>query len=475
MRIVHGLHSLLVFLTLSPLPQGSSLSTLVRRLIEFLMQPFQQLRSAKPGRADVPTELRALLTALRQGSPVVVGVTEQVRRRLLRRYLDASQRNLPMHLVALAVLLFGVIGSAPGFGRGLLFVVLTALTSLRWWLAERALHSIQNGRPGNTRAHDALLLATHTGWGASPMIAAALAPGTDFFALCLLAVMATGAITMTYLSALPASVALIGGGLGALAISLASHGSAAGWAMAVGTGVAALVIMQWMQVNHGSTLRMFNTERHNQALIAELQGVQQRLALENRKLGESLKDVNEAAERDVLTGAFNRKYLTDIAASLADRVRSHQEPITVCMIDIDHFKRINDRHGHAVGDFVLKAVVEQLNARLRDVDRLARYGGEEFVLILRRCDIGRGKRVAEALRNHIASVQLESPEVIVSITTSIGVAKWHRDESLDAVMERADRALYVAKNKGRDRVQIDIDDEQDESLDPSQPAPITRT
>ncbi len=422
----------------------------------------------------MPTESRALLAALRQGSPVVVGVTEQIRRRMLRRYLDASQRNVPMHLVALAVLLFGVIGSAPGLGRGALFMVLAALTSSRWWLAERALDTIQHGRPADTRAHDALLLATHMGWGASPMIAAALVPATDFFALCLIAVMATCAMTMTYLSALPAGLALIGSGLGLLGISMASHGSSAGWAMAAGTVVSAVVITQWMQVNHGSTLRMLNAERQNQALIAELQGVQQRLALENRKLGESLKDVNEAAERDELTGAFNRKYLSGIAAPLADRVRSHREPITVCMIDIDHFKRINDRHGHAVGDFVLKTVVEQLNARLRDQDRLARYGGEEFVLILRRCDVGRGKRVAEALRNHIASVQVESPEAIVSITASIGMAKWHPDESLDAVMERADRALYVAKHKGRDRVQIDALDENDESLDPSQPAPITR-
>ncbi len=457
-----------------PSPQGSSLLTFFRPLIDLVSKPLRLLRSAKPGRADVPTEPGDLLAALREGSPVVVGVTEQIRRRLLRRYLDASQRNVPMHLVALAVLLFGAIDAPPGLGRGALFVILGALTCVRWWLAERALHTIHQGRQGDTRAHDALLLATHAGWGASPMIVAAWVPGTEFFSLCLIAVMATGAITMTYLSALPASLALIGAGLGALTVSIASHGSPAGWAMAAGTLVSAVVIMQWMQVNHGSTLRMLNAERQNQALIAELQGVQHRLALENRKLGESLKDVNEAAERDVLTGAFNRKYLADIAAPLADRVQSHREPITVCMIDIDHFKRINDRHGHAVGDFVLKSVVEQLNARLRDADRLARYGGEEFVLILRRCDIGRGKRVAEALRNHIASVQLESPEAIVSITASIGVAEWQRGESLDVVMERADRALYVAKHKGRDRVQIDVLDEHDGSLDPSQPAPITR-
>ena len=452
---------------------GRPVPPIALSLIDFLLRPFRSSRAVSGSRADAMTEPRALLAALRQCSPVVLGVTESVRRRLLRRYLDASQRNVPMHVLALAVLLFGVVDAASGLERSAAFAVLAAVISLRWWLADRTLDAMQRGRRGSTCGHDVLLLATLLGWGLSPWLVTALVPDTNFFALCFIAMVAIGINSMTYLSALPASLACITGGLGMLSLAMASHGSPAGWSLAAGTALTGIAIMRWMRVNHRSTLRMLNTERENRSLIAELQSVQQRMALENRKLGESLKDVNEAAERDALTGAFNRKYLTGIAAPLGERVRHHAEPISVCMIDVDHFKRINDRHGHAVGDAVLKTVVEHLNNRLREADRLARYGGEEFVLILRRCEIGRGMRVAEALRNHIASLQMDFGDAFVQITASIGIARWHPSETLDAVMERADRALYVAKRSGRDRVQIDVDDAHDASLEPSGPAPMT--
>ena len=130
------------------------------------------------------TDLRDLLVALRQRSPVVLGVTESVRRRLLRRYLDASQRNLPLHVAALAVLLFGVVDSASWLSRGIVFVLLSALMSVRWWLADRVLADLQHGIRRSTLAHDLMLLLTLLGWGVSPCLVTTFVPGTDFFALC---------------------------------------------------------------------------------------------------------------------------------------------------------------------------------------------------------------------------------------------------------------------------------------------------
>jgi diguanylate cyclase len=125
------------------------------------------------------------------------------------------------------------------------------------------------------------------------------------------------------------------------------------------------------------------------------------------------------------------------------------------MIDVDHFKQVNDRYGHPVGDDVLRAVGALLGARLRDGDCLARIGGEEFMAVLRDCDVGRGRRVAESLRHNVAASHIRTGAGDVPITVSLGVAQWAAGESFDEVVERADRALYEAKNGGRDRVEID--------------------
>jgi diguanylate cyclase (GGDEF)-like protein len=139
-------------------------------------------------------------------------------------------------------------------------------------------------------------------------------------------------------------------------------------------------------------------------------------------------------------------------------VLDRSEDVTLLIVDIDHFKRVNDVHGHPVGDQVLRAVAQLLGARLRDHDCLARYGGEEFVIVLRRCGVQRGLRVAEALRHNVASAEIDTDDGIVPVTVSIGVAQWGAGEQLDGVIQRADRTLYRAKQSGRDRVEVDADD-----------------
>lgn len=166
----------------------------------------------------------------------------------------------------------------------------------------------------------------------------------------------------------------------------------------------------------------------------------------------------ELAARDPLTGTHNRRALFDALAQLASQSRRHGRPLAALMIDIDHFKRVNDTHGHASGDAVLQEVGRRLHARLRRHDVLARFGGEEFVLLLPDTDQARALVVAEDLRSAVK----ERPMTVgprtdaVSVTVSIGVhaciAGDGPDEP-DRLLAACDAALYRAKARGRDRVE----------------------
>jgi diguanylate cyclase (GGDEF)-like protein len=213
-----------------------------------------------------------------------------------------------------------------------------------------------------------------------------------------------------------------------------------------------------LRVSHRTLLDALGAQRENAALVQELEGYRRTLEHENAVLGDSLRDASQAANHDALTGLFNRRYLSAFARSLATLVLEEREPVTVLIVDIDHFKRVNDTHGHPVGDEVLRAVAQLLGAQLRDLDCLARYGGEEFAVVLRRCDVNRGRRIAEALRHNVASAEIDTANGTVSITVSIGIAQWGPGEQLEEVVQRADRTLYRAKQAGRDRVEVDAQD-----------------
>jgi diguanylate cyclase (GGDEF)-like protein len=158
--------------------------------------------------------------------------------------------------------------------------------------------------------------------------------------------------------------------------------------------------------------------------------------------------LTQQANTDALTGAFNRRFLDPCVAELVERRRRHGAPASLLLIDIDHFKRINDRFGHHGGDEVLRALVRVVSARKRTLDRLFRYGGEEFVLLLPDTGAADALGVAERLR---ALVQA-TPMVDEPVTVSIGVAGLDDGQAQDAWLRRADAALYVAKNAGRNRV-----------------------
>ena len=162
----------------------------------------------------------------------------------------------------------------------------------------------------------------------------------------------------------------------------------------------------------------------------------------------------ELSSRDALTGLANRRQFEVALAREIDRVARAGEPALVMMVDIDHFKKVNDTHGHPAGDVVLKAVADALQDCIRPMDTLARFGGEEFAMILPNCPPAFGQAVAERVRTHVQSrtVTLASGEQ-VSVTVSIGGAyapQWVRS-SAPLWIERADQQLYRAKHEGRNR------------------------
>ncbi|MEO6362641.1 MAG: GGDEF domain-containing protein [Caldimonas sp.] len=162
----------------------------------------------------------------------------------------------------------------------------------------------------------------------------------------------------------------------------------------------------------------------------------------------------ELSSRDPLTGLANRRHFELTLASEVDRVARAGEPALVLMIDIDHFKRVNDAHGHQAGDLVLKAVAQALAECIRPMDTVARFGGEEFAMILPNCAPTFGQAVAERVRTHVGATSIAiAAGVDVSVTVSIGGAfapQWVRSSSLLWV-ERADQHLYLAKSRGRNR------------------------
>jgi len=162
------------------------------------------------------------------------------------------------------------------------------------------------------------------------------------------------------------------------------------------------------------------------------------------QVGALYREVGRLARTDALTGVANRRAWDDeLPRELARAARSG-EPLCVALLDLDHFKAYNDRHGHQAGDRLLKAAATAWQGRLRKTDLLARYGGEEFAVLLPDCGLANGMEIAERLRT-------AQPEG----TCSLGVAAWDGQEEATALVARADRALYAAKKAGRDRCLAD--------------------
>ena len=160
------------------------------------------------------------------------------------------------------------------------------------------------------------------------------------------------------------------------------------------------------------------------------------------------------AFHDPLTGLANRRAAGERLDAARAHALRHGEPLSVLMLDIDHFKRVNDLHGHADGDHVLVALADALRQELRAGDLGARHGGEEFLAVLPASDAAQAHEAAERIRLHVQALRIPLAEATLSITVSIGIATLHADESAPALLARADGALYRAKAGGRNRCEI---------------------
>ena len=161
-----------------------------------------------------------------------------------------------------------------------------------------------------------------------------------------------------------------------------------------------------------------------------------------------------SALTDPLTGAGNRICLDNVLAREFELASRYQQPLSILMIDIDYFKRVNDTFGHAAGDKVLKTVAETLRVTSRCADMAFRYGGEEFVLLLNKTDLAGARIIAERLRSTIAGLSCIYENSEIPITISIGIAEVREGETRDNLLKRADDALYKAKHSGRNQVQV---------------------
>ena len=176
------------------------------------------------------------------------------------------------------------------------------------------------------------------------------------------------------------------------------------------------------------------------------------LALNNALAHERMQRL---AAVDPLTGAFNRRFGMQRLHEESAKAARMEQPVTVVMFDIDHFKRVNDTYGHLVGDRVLKQVVATARATLRDSDILVRYGGEEFVAVLPGVDRETGRRIAERIRTAVAESDVEYEDGTFRVTISLGVATIYPHGEVmdeDVILKQADDALYAAKENGRNRV-----------------------
>ena len=163
------------------------------------------------------------------------------------------------------------------------------------------------------------------------------------------------------------------------------------------------------------------------------------------------------ATTDALTGLLNRRAFLESTGRELARTKRYGDQLSVILLDVDHFKLINDRRGHAAGDMVLSAVGKLLNGALRNCDIVARWGGEEFVLVLPSSTLEGAVQVAERLRETLANAVIKDGNGdVVPVTASFGVASYRADETLEQVIDRADRAMYLAKSGGRNRVVCDV-------------------
>jgi diguanylate cyclase (GGDEF)-like protein len=209
----------------------------------------------------------------------------------------------------------------------------------------------------------------------------------------------------------------------------------------------------------GEVFDVIRIAEESEARFQELESRMLSLQRENLDLTVRNRTLSEVSSRDTLTGLYNRWYVIEKIESELNRALRHGSPMSLLMLDIDHFKRINDTWGHPAGDEVLKSVGKMLKESCRVYDVPGRYGGEEFCIVLPETKPGNTTVVAERIRKRLEETELTLGDASVAVTASIGIAGMENqsDEEMlspAALIDRADRALYSAKTRGRNRIEM---------------------
>ncbi len=172
----------------------------------------------------------------------------------------------------------------------------------------------------------------------------------------------------------------------------------------------------------------------------------------------SLKELNlslfEASTHDALTGVSNRRFMAERCLEEDQRAARHGSTYSMIILDVDHFKLINDNYGHATGDLMLVDFVKALTSSLRHYDIIARWGGEEFMALLIDSDLSDAEIVAKRMLTNIRNMRVSIDDIELNLTASMGLTEHKSDENYDATFRRADKALLMAKNGGRDRLVV---------------------
>jgi len=189
-----------------------------------------------------------------------------------------------------------------------------------------------------------------------------------------------------------------------------------------------------------------------------IHGLKEQLHDRNFELQEMVQKVSRVAERDHLTKSFNRHYIMESLSREKGRADRSNNPFSICIFDLDHFKAMNDDHGHLVGDRILRSFAKRVRAELRTMDAVnrsehrrsfGRFGGEEFIAILPSTSLNGAERCAERIRKSIDEKLFYD---VYKVTSSVGVAEYKRGETIPQLLARADEALYKAKETGRNKV-----------------------
>lgn len=186
-------------------------------------------------------------------------------------------------------------------------------------------------------------------------------------------------------------------------------------------------------------------------LVARVRAAGRAAALRSQLLAREA-SLEQLAYNDELTGLWNRRFMQRRLSAALRAAGRHGRALSLALVDIDHFKDVNDRHGHAVGDAVLVAVAQRLRRAVREEDVIGRWGGEEFLVLLPEEDARGAVAAADRIRAQVGAEPIDTPDATVAVTVSVGCATHRTGDGADDLLRRADDALYEAKRAGRNAV-----------------------